>query len=74
MSKSLNKLLLEIEQYIDDPREGLTEEIFYFISKLTPLVNVDLLIKNELNETLLTWRHDKFYGPAWHIPGGIIRF
>ena len=46
MSKSLNKLLLEIEHYIDDPREGLTEEIFYFISKLTPLVNVDLLIKN----------------------------
>ena len=74
MSKSLNKLLLEIEHYIDDPREGLTEEIFYFISKLTPLVNVDLLIKNELNETLLTWRDDKFYGPAWHIPGGIIRF
>ena len=32
MSKSLNKLLLEIEHYIDDPREGLTEEIFYFIS------------------------------------------
>ena len=74
MSKSLNKLLLEIEHYIDDHREGLTEEIFYFISKLTPLVNVDLLIKNELNETLLTWRDDKFYGPAWHIPGGIIRF
>ena len=69
MSKSLEKLLLEVEQFIDDPKEGLTEEIFYFISKLTPLVNVDLLIKNELNETLLTWRDDKFYGQARHIQG-----
>ena len=23
---------------------------------------------------MLTWRDDRFYGPAWHIPGGIIRF
>ena len=34
----------------------------------------DLLVKNKLGQTLLTWRDDKFYGPAWHIPGGIIRF
>jgi len=74
MTKSLDKLLLKVENFIDNPKVGLPEEIFYFISKLTPLVNVDLLIKNELNETLLTWRHDNFYGPAWHIPGGIIRF
>jgi colanic acid biosynthesis protein WcaH len=35
---------------------------------------VDLLIKNPSGQTLLTWRADEFYGPAWHIPGGIIRF
>jgi len=74
MKNTLDKLLLEVEKFIENPREGLPEELFYFISKLTPLVNVDLLIKNELNETLLTWRDDNFYGPAWHIPGGIIRF
>ena len=44
MSKSLNKLLLEIEHYIDDPREGLTEEIFYFISKLLPLILHKIMI------------------------------
>ena len=60
--------------FIDNPRQGLPEEVFYFISQLTPLVNVDLLIKNEKGQTLLTWREDHFYGPGWHIPGGIIRF
>ena len=74
MKKKLENLLLNVETFIEDSKKGLPEEVFYFISKLTPLVNVDLLIKNEEGETLLTWRHDKFYGPAWHIPGGIIRF
>lgn len=38
------------------------------------MVNVDLLIANDHGETLLTWRDDEYYGPGWHIPGGIIRF
>ena len=74
MKKKLEDLLLNVETFIGDSKKGLPDEVFYFISKLTPLVNVDLLIKNEEGETLLTWRHDKYYGPAWHIPGGIIRF
>ena len=47
---------------------------FTFISKLTPLVNVDLLIQNNIKETLLAWREDPIAGNGWHIPGGIIRF
>jgi colanic acid biosynthesis protein WcaH len=35
---------------------------------------VDLLIKNNENQTLLTWRDDNYHGPGWHIPGGIIRY
>jgi colanic acid biosynthesis protein WcaH len=23
---------------------------------------------------LLTWRDDEYYGPGWHVPGGIVRF
>lgn len=38
------------------------------------MVNVDLLIKNKLGQTLLTWRDDGYYPPCWHIPGGIIRY
>lgn len=70
----LSKLLDQVLGYIPDPRQGLPEEAFYFVSQLTPLINVDLLIKDQAGRTLLTWRDDKFYGPAWHIPGGIIRF
>jgi len=74
MGSELSRLLEAIETYISDPRVGLPQEFFYFISRFTPLVNVDLLIKNKDGKTLLTWRDDQFYGPAWHIPGGIIRF
>ena len=55
-------------------RGGLPEEIFLFASSLMPMINVDLLIRDDTDRTLLTWRHDAFYGPGWHVPGGIIRF
>jgi colanic acid biosynthesis protein WcaH len=22
----------------------------------------------------MTWREDRFYGPGWHVPGGVVRF
>lgn len=59
---------------LDDPRRGLPEELFLFVSRLTPLVNVDLLIKNEARQTLLTWRDDGYDRPGWHVPGGIVRY
>jgi len=61
-------------KYSLNARRGLPKNLFYFISKLTPLINVDLIIKNNKGMLLLTWREDKFYGPGWHFPGGIIRF
>jgi hypothetical protein len=63
-----------LESSIKNPAQGLPEEIFLFVSRITPLINVDLLIKNVSNKTLLTWRDDGFCPPGWHIPGGIIRF
>jgi colanic acid biosynthesis protein WcaH len=74
MASNLSELLEELLTYVPNAKVGLPQEIFYFISQLTPMINVDLLIKNKNGKTLLTWRDDKFYGPAWHIPGGIIRF
>lgn len=59
---------------IGNAHQGLTQPIFLFISQLTPMINVDLLIKNQTGQTLLTWREDEFYGPGWHVPGGVIRF
>lgn len=72
--KQLTEQLANLISLVGNPHEGLPQEIFYFISQLTPMVNVDLLIKNKSGQTLLTWREDDFYGPGWHIPGGIIRF
>ena len=74
MTTELSMLLDQALSHIPDPRNSLPTEAFYFVSRLTPMINVDLLIKNKKGQTLLTWRHDQFYGPAWHIPGGIIRF
>ena len=63
-----------IYSHVADPRQGLGTEIFHFVSSLTPMVNVDLLIKDEIGNTLLTWRSDRYYGPGWHLPGGVVRF
>jgi len=57
---------------MSDPRNGLPDEVFHFIRKVTPLINVDLLICCD-GRALLAWREDE-YDKGWHIPGGIVRF
>ncbi len=59
---------------VPNPSLGLPDSIFYYISRTTPLVNVDLLIKDENGRTLLAWRDDLYAGTGWHVPGGIVRF
>jgi ADP-ribose pyrophosphatase YjhB (NUDIX family) len=71
---NLVDLIRKLESHLDAKADGLPEELFLFLSRLTPLINVDLLIQDDDARTLLTWRSDQFYGPGWHVPGGIIRF
>ena len=71
---TLKDAVASINDLVPDARQGLPDDLFYLTSRLTLLVNVDLLIVNERGQTLLTWRADQFYGPGWHVPGGIIRF
>ena len=71
---NLADAILILEKRVPNPNMGLPDEIFYYISKTTPLVNVDLLIKDENERTLLAWRDDQYAGKGWHLPGGIIRF
>jgi colanic acid biosynthesis protein WcaH len=70
----LAQAIAAIGAHASMPAQGLPEDVFLLVSRLTPMVNVDLLIQNAAGETLLTWREDRFYGPGWHVPGGIVRF
>ena len=63
-----------LDDLAGDPTTGLPEELFLFVSRLTPLVNVDLLIQDDAHRTLLTWRSDQYYGSGWHVPGGVVRY
>jgi colanic acid biosynthesis protein WcaH len=73
MPNDLRREMQAILADLPDPRGGLPDAVFAFVSKIVPLVNVDLLIRNDDSRTLVTWREDEF-GAGWHIPGGIIRF
>lgn len=70
----IEKIVNSLDFFIKDPSQGLPDDIFLFISRVTPLINVDLLIRNEQRHTLLIWRDDGYCDPGWHVPGGIIRF
>ena len=72
MTHELEKAVELITHTCHDAKVGLVDSVFYMVSRLTPMVNVDLLIKNDANQILLTWRADRYYGPGWHIPGGIM--
>lgn len=63
-----------LEKAVPEPAAGLPEDVFYYISRVTPMINVDLLVKDKAGRTLLAWRHEQFYRHGWHLPGGIVRF
>lgn len=71
---SISEAVAVLDGHVTNPSEGLPDELFLYISRTTPLVNVDLLVKDEDGRTLLSWRDDKYAGKGWHIPGGIVRF
>ena len=74
MSDTVTDAVQILVDAVPDPNTGLPDEIFYYISRTTPFINVDLLIKDAQGRTLLAWRDDEHAGTGWHVPGGIIRF
>jgi|TARA_B100000315_G_C14552433_1_gene576523 colanic acid biosynthesis protein WcaH len=72
--EDIDRSIAVLEKSIDDPEVGLPERIFQFISRLTVMVNVDLLVKDDINRVLLSWRDTGWSGAGWHVPGGIIRY
>lgn len=77
MSRLTNQID-ELKRYIQDegivPEKGLGNELFLFASTLMPVVNVDLLVFNDKDQVLLSWRNDPHCGCGWHVPGGCLRF
>ena len=51
----------------------LPQHLFNYVSSITPLVSVELIITCPSKLVLLSWRDDDLYGPGWHLPGGIVR-
>lgn len=74
MADELAELVRSLESHVPDPRRGLPEAVFRFVTRLTPMVNVDLLVQHPERGTLLTWRDDGDHDRGWHVPGGIIRY
>lgn len=72
--KSMAEAIAILERQVADPKRGLPDDVFYYVSRITPLVNVDLLVQDGRGRTLLSWRDDPYAGKGWHVPGGIIRF
>lgn len=72
--EDLTQAAAVFDRHVPNPSAGLPDPVFYCISRMTPLINVDLLIKDENGRILLAWRDDRFAGTGWHVPGGIIRF
>lgn len=70
----MKKAIKILDDHASKPERGLPDEIFLFISRKTPMINVDLLVKDEKGRVLLAWRDDKYSGAGWHVPGGIIRY
>ena len=69
------KIIHKLVSKIINPENGLGRRLLLFISQMTPLVNVELIVRtNNGLYTLLVFRDDQFYGPGWHLPGGIIRY
>ncbi len=69
----LKKAIDIVRGSIDDATKGLPEEVFLMASELLPLVNTDLLVRDQEGRVLLAWRNDKWWGSGWHVPGGILR-
>jgi colanic acid biosynthesis protein WcaH len=70
----IHNVIKALEDQVQNPKIGLPEEVFLLVGRLTPFVNVDLLIEDPERGVLLTWRDDQYTGKGWHFPGGIIRY
>lgn len=68
----LRELLDQLREMTGEAKGDLPEPLFQYALSIVSTINVDLLVRDEIGRTLLSWREDEF-GSGWHIPGGVIR-
>jgi hypothetical protein len=68
---NLSQAISILDSAIGDPQQGLPEEVSLSVSRMTPPMNVDLLIQDDGGHTRLD---DELSGSGRHAPGGIIRY
>lgn len=73
LSYDEKKMKEQILQAYDSALVGLPYDVFEYITSITPMINVDLLVRDNAGRILLAWREDS-RSSGWHIPGGIIRY
>jgi colanic acid biosynthesis protein WcaH len=56
----------------DTSRVFLDKELFSTVIESTPLISIDLVVKNNLGQTLLGQRLNKPAKGFWFVPGGRI--
>lgn len=74
LTEAIANLKIEMKYAGIEQERGLGTELFLFSSTLAPVVNVDLLIQDENERILLSWRNDVQTDSGWHVPGSCIRF
>ncbi len=74
LSESIQNLKQEMSHSGVHQEEGLGTELFHFASTLMPVINVDIIVTNQHDQILLSWRDDSYTGVGWHVPGRCIRF
>lgn len=62
-----------VKQLPNQDAELIALDDFLFIIDKTPLIAIDLIIKNEKNNILLGLRNNKPAQGCWFVPGGRIR-
>lgn len=64
--------LSAIKKLQHHPHHDLPLPVFEALCKIIPAIGCEIIIRDDKNRLLLTWRDDKWYH-GWHFPGGLLR-
>jgi ADP-ribose pyrophosphatase YjhB (NUDIX family) len=63
---------LSAAKKLQHPHKDLPLPVFESLCNIMPVIGCEIIIRDDKNRLLLTWRDDKWYH-GWHFPGGLLR-